>query len=380
MWDRLPVFVFATVLAAQELPLGQVIESVTCQQDSSQTYALYVPSNYTADRAWPLLVTFDPRARGLNGVERFQKAAETFGYIVAGSNNSRNGSWETSQKAIVAMFADLPARFHIDEKRLYTGGMSGGARVATSVALGSGKIAGVIAASAGFPDGRPRRNAPFVIFGTAGDEDFNYVEMRDLDKTLSTPHHVSIFKGGHVWLSSGLAFDALEFMELQAMKSGLRAKDEGDIKRAFDRQMTALAAAEGKDALVLASSIVKDFAGLADTAKAAARAEELQSSKPVKEALRKEREDAERERSLLREIYESEGTLKEPDRRQTGLMQLRETLSKLAKQANGEQDSAERRLARRVTRGVAMSLRERKDPDVEKMINELGLAPRFPRQ
>ena len=121
------------------------------------------------------------------------------------------------------MSADLDARFHIDEKRVYTAGLSGGARVAMMVALGTGKIAGVIASSAGWPDAVPRKSAPFAVFGTAGTDDFNYLEMRQLDRTLTTPHRVAIFDGGHTWLSSELAMEALEWMELQAMKSGLRA-------------------------------------------------------------------------------------------------------------------------------------------------------------
>ena len=55
------------------------------------------------------------------------------------------------------------------------------------VALNSGgKIAGVIPCSAGFPDAQTRKSAPFVIFGTGGTEDFNYLEMRRLDRALTT--------------------------------------------------------------------------------------------------------------------------------------------------------------------------------------------------
>src|SRR5260221_4607901 len=98
-----------------------------------------------------MIVAFDPRARGRTAVERYQAAAESYGYIVAGSNNSRNGSWEVSMAAIEAMSADVYARFRIDDKRIYTAGTSGGARVALPVALGSGPIAGVIAPNARVP-------------------------------------------------------------------------------------------------------------------------------------------------------------------------------------------------------------------------------------
>ncbi len=92
MWARS----FWPVLAAaaaygQELPRGQIIDSVRCLTAPAQQYALYIPSNYSAVRQWSAIFAFDPGARGRVGVERFQAAAEKYGYIVAGSLNSRNG-------------------------------------------------------------------------------------------------------------------------------------------------------------------------------------------------------------------------------------------------------------------------------------------------
>src|SRR5438093_557929 len=83
-----------------------------------------------------------------------------------------------------------------------------GARVALGAALGSPQqIAGVIASSAGYPDGQFRKTLPFPIFATAGTEDFNHLEMRRLDAALTTPHHLAIFEGGHTWLSPDLAVE-----------------------------------------------------------------------------------------------------------------------------------------------------------------------------
>src|SRR5262249_26939962 len=125
----------------RDLPRGQIVADVKCAEDSTQNYALYLPSAYTPDRAWPVILAFDPGGRGRNGVERYQAALEKYGYIVAGSNNSRNGSPETG-KAVAAMSSDVLARFNVNTRRVYTAGMSGGARVAFSVALASRSIAG----------------------------------------------------------------------------------------------------------------------------------------------------------------------------------------------------------------------------------------------
>ena len=164
---QLSASVAALVLGA-DLPAGQIVPEVACAGDSSQSYALYVPRAYTVARAWPVIFAFDPGARGRVPVERYQAAAERYGFIVAGSNNSRNGSAENS-KAIVAMTGDVLSRFSVDERRIYLAGMSGGSRVALGIALGSPKdrVAVVIASSAGYPDGKNRTTLPFPLFATA---------------------------------------------------------------------------------------------------------------------------------------------------------------------------------------------------------------------
>src|SRR4029450_10547964 len=99
--------------------------------------------------------------------------------------------------------------FSIDPQRVYLAGMSGGARVATGIARANNNIAGVSASSAGYPDSQPRASVPFAIFGTAGTEDFNYIEMRLLDRKLSSPHFLAVFPGGHTLPPDDVAFDAL---------------------------------------------------------------------------------------------------------------------------------------------------------------------------
>jgi pimeloyl-ACP methyl ester carboxylesterase len=355
---------FAVRIFAVELPRGQIVADVKCTAEPSQSYALYLPSGYNEQRGWSLILAFDPRARGGAAVERFAAAAEAYGYIVAGSNNSRNGSGESSISAVRAMSADLDARFHIDEKRVYTAGLSGGARVAMMVALGPGKIAGVIACSAGWPDAVPRKSVPFAVFGTAGTEDFNYLEMRQLDRTLTTPHRVAIFDGGHTWLSSELAIEALEWMELQAMKSGRRVKDEALIDELFTKRV---ARAEGSALL----AVIEDFQGLKDVSAFTSRAADLQRSKAFKDAMKKERAEEQREERIRGELGGLEAGLADHSRREASLSQLKDLLSNLARQAQAANDSFERRIARRTLRGAMLGSAENgADPEYKKLLEQ----------
>src|SRR4026209_1637464 len=57
---------------AQELPRGEIVDIVKCAADSTQSYALYIPSTYSPDRTWSLLIAFHPGARGRAMVETYR--------------------------------------------------------------------------------------------------------------------------------------------------------------------------------------------------------------------------------------------------------------------------------------------------------------------
>lgn len=370
----------AHLAAATELPKGEIIDSVTCAADASQSYSLYIPSNYTPGTSATLLLAFDPRARGRTPVERYQQAAEAYGYIVAGSNNSRNGSWEVSIAAVRAMLNDVGARFNINQKRIYTAGMSGGARVAMQFALASnGQFAGVIASSAGYPDSRPRKTLPFPVFGTAGTEDFNFLEMRRLDQALKSPHHVAIFEGSHVWLSTELATEAIEWMEIHAMKSGLRQRDSAIVEKIFAKRLAEAGAMQPGIAQTLAlESITAQFDGLRDLTAITARITTLRRSKEVKAEAKKEDAILSKEETIMIDIAKNENRLADSVQRDEALRDLRSTLRSLHKQSEAPKDSADRQLARRVLRGIsASSARTTKDAEYRALLQSVRPAQVF---
>lgn len=355
-------------LHAQDLAPGRIIHQVKCAADPAQSYALYLPSNYSPGRSWPVIFAFSPVARGRVPLERLQEAAEKYGYILAGSNNSRNGDPQSTTAAIRTMPTDVTTRFSVDRKRVYTAGLSGGSRVAMQVALNSGgKIAGVIACSAGFPDARARKSVPFVIFGTAGTEDFNYLEMLRLRRTLTTPHRLMIFEGGHDWLPASLGAEAIEWLEVQAMKSGLRPRDEPLLDRIFAARV-AQASAQPSELKALAA----DFEGLRDVTGFAARATEWERQKDVQVEFKKQRFLEQREEQMTAELVSLENGLGSQDKRGDSLTDLRDRLSEIAHRAHAKDDSPDRRLARRVLIGTFVrSFEQTKDEEYGKFLEQL---------
>jgi len=355
----------ASAALAQGLHAGEIIDPVACTADPTQSYALYLPAAYSPSRSWPIIFAFDAGGRGRTPVERYREAAERYGYIVVGSNNSRNGSTEIP-KILAALTDDVSSRFAIDPNRVYMAGMSGGARVAFRIALASPHVAGVIASSAGYPDSQPRKTLPFPVFATAGTEDFNHLEMRTLDRTLTSPHRLIIFEGGHVWLSSELAMQAVEWMELQAMKSGRKPRDENEIDHLFAVRKTELSNLPGDKTTFLAlQAIVDVFQGLRGVTDVAARAAELSRSKSVRAAIKTDFDNDSREEMMLREFQTLAGRLASSDRAQA-LSELRQRWTDLAEQAKAPADSGDRQLARRVL--AALSADGTTDPDYSKII------------
>jgi hypothetical protein len=333
---------------AQELPRGEIVEDVTCDEDPSQHYALYLPSYFDRSRQWPVILAFDAGARGREGVERYRSAAEKYGYIVAGSKNSRNGAWKVGLDAAAAMTADVKRRFPLDQKRMYTAGMSGGARVAILVAQTSPEIAGVFASSAGFSTAF-HTSERFPIFGSAGTEDFNYREMRGVDMLMTSPHRVEVFEGGHTWLPSEVAIRGVEWMEIHAMKNGLRPRDPALVAEIFSKRMTRANAETGSLARMRElKKIAVDFEGLRDVGNVMASAAELERQQDVAAALTAERADEARELRLQREAEALIRQLSWPERADAALVSMKLFVGSLLEIARRQSDSSERRIARRV--------------------------------
>ena len=363
--------------SALELPRGQIIDDVACNDDPAQHYSLYLPSNFTTDRMWPIILAFDAGGRGRRGVERYQAGAERYGYIVAGSNNSRNGPWKPSLDAARAMTADLTGRFPVDLKRIYTAGMSGGARVAMMVALHPELIAarihpgiaGVFVSSAGFPPGEFRESVAFPIFATAGTDDFNYLEVLNLDRTLRSPHRVVVFEGGHTWLSSDAATEAVEWMELQAMTSGIRPRDRTLIDDMFARRMARAERLTSSLAMMRElQSIAQDFRLFKEVTGLNQRAARLAAQPSATAALNLERADEAREQEITGALL---ALLEELDI-DGGVAKLKERVTELLDQARALENSSSRRIARRVLSSLRASTASVRNPELQTLLDRIS--------
>ena len=290
-------------------PAGQIVD-VTCEGDSTQSYALYLPSTYVASKPWPVIYFFDPGGRGRRPLELYGDLGEKYGFVMAGSNNSRNFSPDQSH-SVNAIWLDTHRRFAIDSHLTYVSGFSGGARVAGLMALSCPQcqIAGVIAHGAGYPSNRGEAKDKLLYFFAVGDQDFNWSEVvmvrRDREDN-GLPYRVRVFSGTHQWAPVPVMEDAIEWMTLRAMQSGDRPRETAFIDQQLRRAQTDAEDAEKKNDTIAElnayRSLVADFAGLKDTSDAEKKLASLKKSAALKAALKSEHEEMEEQSSLEQEV------------------------------------------------------------------------------
>lgn len=213
-----------------ELQTGKILDTVKCTNKPGESYALYLPTYYIPLKKLPVVYIFDPAARGTVPIGLMKEAAEKYGYIIAASNNSRNGLFEPQVKSAQAMVEDTHLKLAINDSCLYFAGFSGGARLAAWLAGTCNCSQGVLLNSAGFSGVlQPSSdNNQFAVFTLAGYIDFNYDEMVSLDKTLDTLKYLHFFRrfnGTHQWAPKEYWLEGFAWMKLIAMKNGRQSRD-----------------------------------------------------------------------------------------------------------------------------------------------------------
>ena len=228
------VFCAHVTTHAQGLPAprwpgtGKVIDTVVCKTDPTQSYALYIPVTGNS-KPLPVVYFFDPHASGAFPLNKYKSLADAFGFIIIGSNNSKNGNdWPTVEKIWRCLLDDTQNRLKINPNRVYACGFSGGAKVAGWLAMQHPVIKGVIANGAGLPDGTPARNFNFSFTAIAGEGDLNFTDLvaisNELDKT-QTRHRLVLFDGKHEWAPAGCMNTAFAGLQFDAMQQGLISRD-----------------------------------------------------------------------------------------------------------------------------------------------------------
>lgn len=257
-------------LPAELRPLAaQLTPVITAGADTAQHYALLLPEGYPGNRPSPLLILMDPRGRALVPLARFAAAASRLGFVVMSSYNTlSDGAALPNVAAVNAMLADATRALRIDPTRIYLAGFSGTARMAYAFATElPGTIRGVIAAGAGPATARGptaaalARDSAFVVFSTTATADFNHDEAIHWGRMLDSAgvaERTIVFDGGHQWMPTALATEALEWISWHHDRTRL---DAGYPLRRLTAADSVLKGPDRMEAVRSLHQLARDFGG-----------------------------------------------------------------------------------------------------------------------
>ncbi|WP_436517642.1 TPR end-of-group domain-containing protein [Ekhidna sp. To15] len=336
-------FIFATFFTLgaysfAQVP-GQVLDTVVCQNDKKQSYALYLPSNYTTDKKWPIIYFFEPAARGSLPVKLYADVAEELGYILACTHNSRNGSYDQSFTAADAIFLDTENRLSIDFDRVILSGFSGGSRLALSLAVISKAAYGVIgvgAAQPPVPAYMVKGKKDFKYAGLVGARDMNYLEHKSFRSYLSSIDMDNIllvsnlthtwpdpddFRMSLLWMQEDIdKFQQAVTAKIQAQQDSIPLSDVLDLKELINDESVRIDSKLAKKTLKEEDKIFKKEQQLrnaiTDSLNAAFRRENLDNSslnwvirKVRKLNLQKDKSDNLQEKMMIDRILNYTGAV-----------------------------------------------------------------------
>jgi predicted esterase len=345
---------------------GTLIERVASVADSTRSYALYLPASYRPGVRHPFVVVMDPRGRALLAMRLVRPAAERLGWIAMSSYDTRSDeATDPNGPAVAAMLTDAQRQLSIHPRRVYLVGFSGTARLAWHYAFRlRGYVAGLIGFGAGFPipfDLPAPLSQPLpAYFGGAGTTDNNYGEVRELETRLAgsgLAYRFEYHDGPHAWPPEPIVAQGLTWMELQAMRSGLRERDDSWIDSLHQSELDSATRLEAGGHLYAAwqryGAIARDFAGLRDVSAVEARVAALQDSAPVAAVRRFLEADAHRDRDyaeLMADFFRQART--SPVAQPLDLALARLQIRELQLQAAQQEDTLAALAARRRLDGV----------------------------
>ncbi len=230
-------------LTQNSLATGITIDTLRCLGNEKQSYALYLPKAYTRDKKWPVILFFDPAARGSLPVQEYHNLAERFQCILIGSNNSRNGPISVTVESERALRLDIARRISVDPTNMFLSGFSGGARACTHLQLLRGDYAGIIACGASFAPGEQLTSSqasPFTEL--VGNRDMNFSEALETESYLSKigyKHLLLTFEGPHTWPPALIFGQALfwQFEKRVQLPDSVRHAYIIDFKKMIRRQV-----------------------------------------------------------------------------------------------------------------------------------------------
>jgi pimeloyl-ACP methyl ester carboxylesterase len=282
-------------LAIPAKKAGNIFSFQPCQLDANLHYSVYYPTRFQSKEKFPLLILFDPHGDPDYALEKYKPLADEYDFILLASKESKNGnSAEQTANIVQTILYQTILIEKVDTNQIFTGGFSGGARVASMLALSASGVKGLVVCGAGIPSGSWTGVPPHVVIGIAGNSDMNLTEIinfKTQDPRMMSRYHAVRYSGNHAWPplsvmeNAFIAFSAIAQRDrftpvsIPQLEAGL-----AHLKQQSDSVSNTIEKVE------LHKSMIKNFQGMMDTRKVEAELQYLMNSIEYKQALSVENE------------------------------------------------------------------------------------------
>ena len=228
---------------AQKMVLkkGEIIENLMVNDSLKSTFSLYLPTNFSTDTQWPLLMVFDVHGKEKQAMSMFVLAAEKEGYVLAAPKMvdtlSLTNNMLLTGKTIEEVVNILPIR----KGRVYAAGASSGGRFATLVPVFIPGVKGAISIGSSLAN-RELLNikSPFHFIGMVSKDNFEYTSMLTdtnlLDK-MKFPNQMLLFDGNKDWPGVEYLEKGMQLFTLDAMGRNLIPKDSVYVEKAYTEDL-----------------------------------------------------------------------------------------------------------------------------------------------
>ena len=255
----------SVVTPSEQFRKDSLLATVVCKSAPSQSFALYLPPVYNDSAKLPLIIFFDPHGSGSLPLMKYKSLAKQFGYILIGSNDSKNGlSQDVLNQITSTLLNEAKSRLSVNERRIVLAGFSGGAKVAILTASNNPAIRNLIYC------GAVTQLSPEVhlsLLGFAGTSDMNYTDLLAFDQSLqkSVPHFMIEWNGKHEWPDSIVFTDAFYWLTFNACRNHEAEKSESLIDHFISANKKKLISTnDAMESTMILSKIVFFLEGLAD--------------------------------------------------------------------------------------------------------------------
>lgn len=212
------------------------IVTKNCESQKEFSYKYYVSSKNKNNKSISAIIIYDPQGQSKKVIKKYKSLADKYNVALFASDNSRNGLPNQDYENIIkSMYNDIVNNFSVNSAHIYAMGFSGGAKVAIQTAF-SFNLNAVITCSGGLSAENAKNNIPFAVYSLVGENDFNYVEIRLLDKSIQetkTDYASQYFEGIHEWAPFNEVEKAYLWSEMQSYNNTNKQPEKILLDNAF---------------------------------------------------------------------------------------------------------------------------------------------------